>query len=127
MTVPYALYRTHGFVSAQLAENTGFTDADLKMLWQSLCRMFEFDRSASRGQMTARGLYVFKHASKLGNAASHSLQARVSAKPRDGATVFRSIADFTVEVNKDKLPAGVELIEYDCTQFADEPVVVSRG
>ena len=67
-TVPYGLYRCHGFISAHLAQQTGFSEDDLELLMQALESMFEHDRSAARGEMTARGLYVFKHNSKLGNA-----------------------------------------------------------
>ena len=127
MTVPYGLYVARGFVSPSLAAQTGFSDDDLALLWRSLTRMFEFDRSATRGQMSARGLYLFKHESKLGNAASHALQDRVTARRRDGVTVARSFADFTVDVDRDGLPKGVELIEDDCETFADEPVLVGAG
>jgi CRISPR-associated protein Csd2 len=72
-TVPYGLYRAHGFVSAFLARQTQFEDADLQLLWQALEQMFEHDRSAARGQMSTRGLYVFEHDSELGNAHAHAL------------------------------------------------------
>ena len=129
MTVPYGLYVCHGFVSPQLAADTRFTEADLAVLWQSLIRMFEFDRSATRGQMTCCGLVVFKHASALGNAASHKLFKEVKVAPvadvAAGTRPARSFADFAVTIDRDKLPAGVEVIEYDCGTFADEPVVVA--
>ena len=76
-TVPYGLYRAHGFVSAFLARQTGFGDADLQLLWQALEQMFEHDRSAARGQMSTRGLYVFEHDSELGNAHAHGLFDRL--------------------------------------------------
>jgi len=72
-TVPYALYRCHGFISAPLAAQTGFSDADLELFWQSLVNMFEHDRSAARGQMSARKLIIFKHDGKMGNAPAHHL------------------------------------------------------
>lgn len=130
-TVPYGLYRAHGFVSPQLAADTGFADADLTLLWQALIRMFEFDHSATRGQMTARKLFVFKHATALGNAASHRLFERIKVDPvqevRDAVRPVRSFADFAVVVDSKQMPTGVELIEYDCGTFADEPVVVSAA
>lgn len=125
MTVPYALYRAHGFVTPHFAADTGFTEADLAVFWRALCQMFDQDRSATRGQMVARGLYVFKHASKLGNAPAHVLQARIRTAKREGVKAARSFDDYSVTVQRAGLPAGVELIEYDCNQFADEPVVVS--
>lgn len=67
-TVPYGLYRAHGFVSAPLAEQTGFSDDDLELLWKSLEQMFEHDHSAARGQMSSRRLLLFKHDDRLGNA-----------------------------------------------------------
>ena len=125
MTVPYGLYRCHGFVSPQLAAQTGFTEADLALLWQALLRMFEQDRSATRGQMSARGLHVFKHASPLGNAPSHKLQSLV--KVIRNTDVARSFADFSVTVDEAGLPAGLELLKFDCDSFADTPSVVQAG
>lgn len=80
-TVPYGLYRAHGFVSAFLAGQTGFDTTDLNQLWQALENMFEHDRSAARGQMACRGLYVFEHASQLGNAHAHALFDRLQVQP----------------------------------------------
>ncbi|MCY4358434.1 MAG: type I-C CRISPR-associated protein Cas7/Csd2, partial [Gammaproteobacteria bacterium] len=71
--IPYGLYRVHGYISAKLAERTGFSDTDLKLLWQSLINMFEHDRSAARGEMSARRLIVFRHDGDLGNAPAHRL------------------------------------------------------
>ncbi len=108
-TVPYGLYRAHGFVSAFLAKQTGFSDDDLALFWQALCQMFEHDRSAARGEMTTRGLYVFKHDSELGNAPAHALFERVQVKRKDGVDVPRAFADYRVSVNLEGLPAGVTL------------------
>lgn len=109
-TVPYGLYVAHGFVSAHLAEKTGFSESDLKLLWQALGNMFEHDRSASRGEMATRGLYVFKHEGKLGNAPAYSLFERVKAELKDKDSVPRSFSDYTVTVDADNLPNGVELL-----------------
>jgi CRISPR-associated protein Csd2 len=109
-TVPYGLYRAHGFVSASLAEKTGFTEDDLKLFWDSLKKMFEHDRSASRGEMNTRGLYVFKHDSKLGNAPAHELFERVEVKKRSGLDVSRACSDYDFTVNEQNMPEGVELI-----------------
>ncbi|MDZ4350256.1 MAG: type I-C CRISPR-associated protein Cas7/Csd2 [Xanthomonadaceae bacterium] len=107
-TVPYGLYVAHGFVSAFLADQTGFSDDDLDLFWTALAQMFEHDRSAARGQMSTRGLYVFKHDSKLGNAHAHSLFERITAEKN--AAVPRSFADYTVRVNDAELPSGVTLL-----------------
>lgn len=109
-TVPYGLYVAHGFVSAFLADQTGFCEDDLALLWQSLEHMFEHDRSAARGEMSTRGLYVFKHESKLGNAHAHELFERIDARLRDGVTAPRSFKDYVVTVNEAALPTGVTLI-----------------
>lgn len=98
-TVPYGLYLTHGFVSAPLAAQTGFSSHDLKLLWEALINMFEHDRSAARGEMTTRGLYVFEHGSPLGNGPAHELFARIRPQLKDGVTSPRSFADYTVNVN----------------------------
>jgi CRISPR-associated protein Csd2 len=110
-TVPYGLYRAHGFVSAFLARQTGFSDDDLALFWQTLCQMFEHDRSAARGEMTTRGLYVFKHDSELGNAPAHALFERVTVQRKPGAEVPRAFADYAVSVAADDLPNGVTLVQ----------------
>jgi CRISPR-associated protein Csd2 len=108
-TVPYGLYVSHGFVSSHLAVQTGFSDDDLGLMWESLANMFEHDRSAARGEMATRGLYVFKHASQLGNAHAHDLFARIQPKLKDGVTVPRDFGDYGVSVNDTDFPAGVTL------------------
>ena len=82
--VPYALYRTEGYVSACLAEQTGFNEEDLALLWDALINMFDHDHSAARGKMCARRLIVFKHDSKIGNAPAHKLFETVRVKPCEG-------------------------------------------
>ncbi|HPR05557.1 MAG TPA: type I-C CRISPR-associated protein Cas7/Csd2 [Denitromonas sp.] len=108
-TVPYGIYVAHGFVSSFLARQTGFSDDDLELLWQSLEQMFEHDRSAARGEMSTRGLYVFKHDSELGNAHAHALFDRIRIARKAGADVPRSFADYTVSIDDAALPAGVTL------------------
>ena len=110
-TVPYGLYRAHGFVSAFLAKQTGFSDDDLALFWQALCQMFEHDRSAARGEMTTRGLYVFQHDSELGNAPAHALFERVQVQRKAGVEVPRSFADYAVSVAADDLPNSVTLAQ----------------
>ena len=110
-TVPYGLYMTRGFVSSHLAAQTGFSDSDLDLLWEALANMFEHDRSAARGEMATRGLYVFKHDSQLGNAHAHSLFARIQSTLKEDTAVPRDFDDYHVLVNKDDLPAGVSLIQ----------------
>ena len=107
-TVPYGLYVAHGFVSAFLADQTGFSDEDLELLWTALTQMFEHDRSAARGQMSTRGLYVFQHNAKLGNAHAHSLFERIEAVKN--VEVPRCFADYSVSVNEADLPSGVTLL-----------------
>ena len=107
-TVPYGLYVAHGFVSAHLADQTGFSETDLELLWQALAEMFEHDRSAARGEMATRGLYVFKHEGKLGNAPAYSLFERIKAEKQ--VEVPRSFKDYVVTVDADNLPNGVELL-----------------
>jgi CRISPR-associated protein Csd2 len=107
-TVPYGLYVAHGFVSAHLADQTSFSEDDLELLWQALTEMFEHDRSAARGEMATRGLYVFKHEGKLGNAPAYSLFERIKAEKQ--VEVPRSFKDYVVTVDTDNLPNGVELL-----------------
>jgi CRISPR-associated protein Csd2 len=107
-TVPYGLYVAHGFVSAFLAKQTGFGEDDLELLWQSLEHMFEHDRSAARGEMSTRGLYVFEHASELGNAHAHALFDRIKVAKK--VDVPRNFSDYEVGVDDANLPANVKLV-----------------
>ncbi len=109
-TVPYGVYVAHGFVSSFLAKQTGFGEEDLELLWQALEQMFEHDRSAARGEMSTRGLYVFKHDCELGNAHAHSLFDRIDIARKPGVEVPRSFNDYEVTVDDSALPAGVSLI-----------------
>lgn len=110
--LPYGLYRMHGFVSAKLAERTGFSGEDLELLWRSLANLFEHDRSAARGEMAARKLVVFEHEHPMGNAPAHLLLDKVKVSRVDGEVdaPARSFADYKVEIDRD-LPAGVTVIE----------------
>lgn len=105
--VPYALYRAEGHVSANLAhKTTGFSEDDLKLLWQAILNMFETDHSAARGEMAVRELIVFKHDSELGNAPAYKLFDAVTVTRNDATGPARSYCDYTVAVS-DELPAGV--------------------
>lgn len=108
-TVPYGLYVGHGFVSSHLAAQTGFSDDDLTLLWESLTSMFEHDRSAARGEMATRGLYVFKHDSQLGNAPAHALFAHIQPKGKADVSVPRDFSDYDVSIQETGLPHGVTL------------------
>lgn len=106
--VPYGLYRAHGFVVPAFAERTSFSSEDLELFWEALANMWDIDRSASRGMMSCRGIYVFSHENALGNAPAHSLLERVRAT----LTVERpprAFADYQLSVDDEGLPAGVSL------------------
>lgn len=107
-TVPYALYKAQGFVNPYLADQTGFDDNDLELLWNALQNMFEFDRSASRGLMEPRALIVFKHSTKIGNAPAHKLFDLVQITKKEGVEVPRSFTDYNVTIGE--APNGVEII-----------------
>ena len=109
--VPYALYVAHGFVSPHLAADTGFSEADLNLLWQALKNMFEIDRSAARGEMASRRLIVFEHESLLGNAPAHSLFDRITINRNDGSRPARAFSDYVVTFDKDNLPSGINVHE----------------
>lgn len=109
--IPYGLYRCHGFISAHLANETGFSDDDLALFWQALTQMFDHDRSASRGTMSPQKLIVFKHATALGNAPAHKLFERVSVQRKSGVAVARSFFDYDVTINKSGLPSGIDVLE----------------
>ncbi len=109
--IPYGLYRCHGFISAHLARETGFSEDDLALLWKALLGMFDHDRSASRGTMAPQKLVVFKHQSALGNHPAHKLFERVTVMRKAAVGVARSFADYDVTIQKEDLPTGIELIE----------------
>lgn len=110
--VPYALYRVHGFISANLAAKTGFSDEDLQKLWQALQMMFEYDRSAARGEMAARKLIVFKHDSALGNLPAHKLFKRVTVDRVNGesGSPAAAFSDYRININREGLQ-GVTIEE----------------
>lgn len=104
-TVPYGLYRAHGFVSAHLARQTGFGETDLELFFKALESMFEEDRSAARGEMSTRGLYVFRHDSELGNAPAHALFDRLTVE-RTGDAVVRDFGAYRVQFDGDGVEVG---------------------
>ena len=110
--VPYGLYRMDGYISACLAEKlTGFSNTDLELLWEALLRMFEFDRSAARGNMATRKLYVFKHDSPLGEAPSYKLFDSVRVKLHEGVTVPRHFEDYDFDFSREGIPDSVQVTE----------------
>lgn len=113
ITVPYGLYVAHGFISANFAAQTGFSEEDLTTLWTALENMFEHDRSAARGLMSARKLVIFKHDSNLGNAPAHKLFSMVKIQKKNENEPARSYEDYQVSVDKSSKPEGVEIIEKD--------------
>ena len=109
--VPYALYRAEGYISANLArKTTGFSEADLELLWQAILNMFELDHSAARGKMSVRELIVFRHASELGNAPAYKLFDLVKAQRNPDVVAPRAYSDYRLSVEEDKLPDGVTCI-----------------
>ena len=109
--VPYGLYRAEGYISANLArKTTGFSEADLELLWQAILNMFELDRSAARGKMAVRELIVFKHDSELGNAPAYRLFDLVQVQHKADVVTPRAYTDYTVTVDEANLPSGVTCI-----------------
>lgn len=122
--VPYGLYVAHGFISAKFAERTGFSEADLDLLFKALSNMFEHDRAAARGEMTVRKLIAFRHDNALGNAPAHQLFDRIRIGRNIGGEFrdvddqglgnhppSRKFGDYIVQIDRDALPAGIEIIE----------------
>ncbi len=120
--IPYGLYMAKGFISAFLAEDTGFSEDDLELFWEALLKMYEHDRSASKGVMSTREpIFVFKHVgtdtdptqraqqAKLGCAPAHKLFELVQVRKREGVTVPRSFADYHIVLYKSRLPRGVQM------------------
>ncbi|ANT63027.1 type I-C CRISPR-associated protein Cas7/Csd2 (plasmid) [Salipiger sp. CCB-MM3] len=122
--IPYGLYRVHGYINANCAKKSGFDDDDLQLLWVAIRDMFDFDRAATRGEMAARRLIVFKHQSALGNAQAHKLFDRVTTQRRSGEDLIevgdprldnqppaRAFKDYDIDVDLDDLPKGIEVFE----------------
>ncbi len=99
----------HGFFSPYLAEQTGVTSNDLELFWNALMLMWDLDRSASRGQMSPRGLYIFSHEKKLGNAPAHKLFERIQVQRKDGILTPRKFTDYDVVIQESDLPPGITL------------------
>lgn len=113
--VPYALYRVDGYVSAKLANDetkgTGFSEEDLALFWEALENMFEHDHSAAHGKMVTRKLFIFKHASELGNAPSHQLFDAITVLKVNGDEPPRQFTDYRISVDSEAVPDQVTLIE----------------
>ncbi|MBW1676148.1 MAG: type I-C CRISPR-associated protein Cas7/Csd2 [Deltaproteobacteria bacterium] len=107
--IPYGLYVGQGFYNPCFAEKTGFDSEDLELFWDAMMKMWDLDRSSSRGLMSLRGLYIFSHENKLGNAPAHTLLDRVKASKKEGVDSPRSISDYTIEVDERDMPQGVTL------------------
>ena len=106
--VPYGLYRCEGYVSANLArKTTGFSEEDLRLLWEAILNMFETDRSAARGNMAVKELIVFRHDSELGNAPAWKLFETVKVRRREEVDVARKYSDYEVTVDEASVPSGV--------------------
>lgn len=123
--IPYGLYAAKGFISANLAQDTGFSEADLELFWEALINMYDHDRSASKGMMSCRGLYIFKHTGTDSNLEQRKKQAMLGCAPahklldfgeiisinkRDGIDAPRKFSDYQITLHEDRLPKGVELI-----------------
>ena len=102
--IPYGLYRVHGFISAPLAKQTGFSEEDLELLWSALINMFDHDRSAARGEMASRQLIVFQHDSELGNTPAHKLFERIKIERKpDSDGPARSFEDYQITIDETDL------------------------
>lgn len=109
--VPYALYKTEGYVSANIAAKTGFSEDDLELLWKAIMNMFEHDHAAARGKMAVRKLVVFKHDSELGNYQSHKLFELIRVTKNEDDRPARKYSDYSVEIDRSEVPEGVSVIE----------------
>ncbi|MDK2991416.1 MAG: CRISPR-associated protein Csd2 [Clostridiales bacterium] len=120
--IPYGLYEGRGFISANLADDTGFSEDDLSLLWEAILNMYEHDRSASKGQMsTIAPVIIFRHVgtdsdesqrirqSKLGCAPAHKLFELVNIKRKEGVSIARTYGDYSLTVDKSRLPKGVDI------------------
>lgn len=110
--IPYALYRAEGYISAPLAQKTGFSETDLEVFWQALMNMFEHDHSAARGKMASRKLVIFEHETPLGNAPAYKLFDLVTVKRINETKPPRAFTDYSINVNYTGKPGGITIIEH---------------
>ena len=109
--VPYALYRTEGYITANLARKvTGFSEEDLELLWEAIINMFEIDHSAARGKMAVRELIVFKHSKELGDCPAYKLFDAVEVRKHDDVDYPRKYGDYTISIHEEQIPETVEVI-----------------
>ena len=111
-TVPYGLYFTHGFISAHLASQTGFSVEDLDLFWRSLLEMFEHDRSAARGMMSTRHLIIFEHQTALGTKPAHELFGRVTHR-RTNTGPARTFSDYEIMLDGKPLRELRKVVKVD--------------
>jgi len=111
-TVPYGLYRCHGFISAYLAAQTGFSEEDLSLLWEAFLNMFEHDHSAARGLMSTRSLIIFKHRTPLGNKPAFELFDKIKCE-RTTTGPARSFADYRVLYEGEQIDKNKKIIEVE--------------
>jgi len=109
--IPYGLYKGFGFFSPHFAQKTGVIGEDLSLFWAALQQMWDLDRSASRGLMSCRGLYVFTHTNGLGDAPAHVLFERVQVDRKEEKEISRQFSDYAVRLNDDNLPVGITLTQ----------------
>lgn len=109
--VPYGLYRSEGYISANFAQKTGFSENDLENFWEALQNMFDHDHSAARGKMCARKLFVFKHENAMGNAPAYKLFELIKITSNKGKSLARSFSDYMIDIDRNNVPSDVELIE----------------
>lgn len=109
--VPYGLYRIEGYISANIAKQTGFSEEDLALFWEALINMFEIDHAAARGKMCSRDLFVFKHDSELGNCPAHKLFDLIKVEKKDKNSIPRSYKDYEITVDEQAIPQNVEYIK----------------
>jgi CRISPR-associated protein Csd2 len=109
--LPYGLYRAEGYISAHLAQQTGFNTNDLSLFWDALVNMFDHDHSAARGKMNAQKLFIFKHETALGNAPAHKLFDLIKVCRTKSNGPARAFSDYVIDFDKSKMPAGVTVEE----------------
>ena len=120
--IPFGLYEIRGFISANLAAETGFDDDDLQALFEAILNMYEHDHSASKGEMSVVSpLIIFKHVgndsdavqrvrqAKLGCAPAHKLFELVHVQKKADVEFARSYRDYDAVVSVDNVPSGVEI------------------